>query len=83
MKNITVSLEDELYREARVAAAQAGTSVTALVREFLTALTGRDSATASPGCQAAILETIQRIRKQHPDFDPGIRLSRDEVHSRS
>lgn len=38
MKNITVSLEDALYREARVAAAKRQTSVSALVRGYLSAL---------------------------------------------
>jgi len=35
MKNITVSLDDELYRCSRIAAAESDTSVTALVWEFL------------------------------------------------
>ena len=38
VKNITVSLEEALYREARVVAAKRQTSVSALVRGFLTAL---------------------------------------------
>ena len=38
MRNITVSVDDETYRQARVVAAQRGTSVSALVREFLTGL---------------------------------------------
>lgn len=35
MKNITVSVDDELYHETRIEAARRRTSVTALVREFL------------------------------------------------
>lgn len=83
MKNITVALDDDLYRKARVAAAQADTSVTALVREFLTILTdhsGKSGAEQNPG--DAILATVERIRKRHPGFDPGKPLSREEVHSR-
>ncbi len=38
MKNITVSVDEETYRRARVKAAQAGTSVSALVRSFLATL---------------------------------------------
>lgn len=38
VKNITVSLEDALYREARVVAAKRQTNVSALVRGYLTAL---------------------------------------------
>ena len=38
VKNITISVEDALYREARVAAAKRQTSVSAMVRGYLTAL---------------------------------------------
>jgi plasmid stability protein len=38
VKNITVSLDDGLYHAARVAAAQHRTSVSALVRGYLSAL---------------------------------------------
>ncbi|MGH8565012.1 MAG: hypothetical protein ACREXW_13370 [Gammaproteobacteria bacterium] len=34
MKNITVSVDDETYRRSRIKAAEAGTSVSALVRSF-------------------------------------------------
>ncbi len=39
MKNITVSVDDETYRRARIVAASRGTSVSAIVREFLLDLT--------------------------------------------
>ena len=35
MKNITVSVDDETYRRARIKAAERDTSVSALVRGFL------------------------------------------------
>jgi hypothetical protein len=38
MKNITVSLDDETYRNARMKAAELDTSVSALVRRYLTQL---------------------------------------------
>ena len=38
MKNITVSVDDELYHEARVEAARQRKSLSALVREFLVGL---------------------------------------------
>jgi plasmid stability protein len=38
VKNITVTIEDELYRAARVQAAKQDTSVSALVRGYLKAL---------------------------------------------
>jgi len=40
MKNITISVDDETYRLSRVKAAEAGTSVSALVRGYLGALVG-------------------------------------------
>ena len=38
MRNITVSVDEETYRHARVVAAHRDTSVSALVREFLAGL---------------------------------------------
>lgn len=35
MKNITLSVPDEVYRKARIAAARRDTSVSALVAEFM------------------------------------------------
>lgn len=40
MKNITISVDDETYRLSRAKAAEAGTSVSALVRGYLGALVG-------------------------------------------
>ena len=83
VKNITVSLEDDLYRRARVAAAETDSSVTALVREFLTALvTGKSGLEKGTKASNALLATIEKIRQRHPRFDPSNRLSRDEIHAR-
>ena len=41
MKNITVSVPDDVYRNARVAAAQRDTSLSALVVTYLERLSGR------------------------------------------
>jgi hypothetical protein len=41
VKNITVSVPDHVYRDARVAAAQRDTSVSALVVGYLEQLSGR------------------------------------------
>ena len=43
MKNITVSVDDETYHLSRAKAAEAGTSVSALVRGYLRVLAGRRS----------------------------------------
>jgi plasmid stability protein len=38
VRNVTVSLDDEVYRRARVKAAERDTSLSALVRDFLISL---------------------------------------------
>ena len=42
MKNITLSVEDELYEESRVLAAQRKTTVTGMVREYLQSLSAAE-----------------------------------------
>ena len=44
MKNITVAVDDETYRAARIRAAELGTSVSALVRGYLRTLAGVETA---------------------------------------
>ena len=39
MKNVTISLDDETHRQARVRAAELGTSLSALVKDYLVGLT--------------------------------------------
>ncbi len=49
MRNITVSVDDETHRLARIRAAEMDTSVSALVREFLGNLArGQTSGTGTP-----------------------------------
>ncbi|MBA4748459.1 MAG: hypothetical protein H2056_07075 [Sphingopyxis sp.] len=43
MKNVTIALDDETHRRARIRAAEMGTSLSALVKEYLTNL-GSDGA---------------------------------------
>ncbi len=58
MKNITVSVDDDVYHAARVAAARRRTSVSAFVREGLRQLArGRN-----PGGLAEKAERQQRLR---------------------
>ena len=77
MKNITVSVADDVYRAARVRAAQQGTSVSALVADFLDALADRDAAFAR-------LETQQhRIQNEIERFSARDRIDRDELHRRA
>jgi len=76
MKNITVSLDDETYRRARVIAAQRDMSVSALVKQFLVELASGESETER------LKQEEQALRESISDFDASDRLSRDDVHRR-
>ena len=77
MKNITVSVPDDVYRTARIAAAQRDTSVSALVVAYLEQLSGRMD-------EFARLEALQReVQGGIHQFRAGDRLGRDEVHDRA
>jgi hypothetical protein len=76
MKNITVSLDEETYRRARMIAAQRDTSVSALVRQFLVDLASGESETER------LKRQERELRERITDFDASDRLSRDDVHRR-
>jgi hypothetical protein len=76
VKNITVTLDDETYRRARIRAAELDTSVSALVRRYLIELAGGVS-------EFERLEQLERtLRERVKSFRASDRLSRDEVHER-
>jgi Family of unknown function (DUF6364) len=76
MKNLTVSLDDDTYRRARMIAAQQDTSVSALVKRFLLDLASGES-------ESERLKRQEReLRERITDFDASDRLSRDDVHRR-
>jgi plasmid stability protein len=76
VKNITVSVPDDIYRKARVRAAELDTSVSALVRDFLEQVTGKESEfERRRRLQQEVLASIEQFRA-------GDRLSRDEAHER-
>ena len=76
MKNITVSLDDDTYRRARIRAAELDTSVSALVRRYLVDLAGSES-------EFERLEKLElTLRERIKSFRAGNRLSRDELHER-
>jgi hypothetical protein len=77
VKNFTVSVPDHVYHDARVAAAQCDTSVSALVVGFLEQLSGRMN-------EFARLEALQReVQAEIGQFRGADRLGRDEVHDRA
>lgn len=76
-KNITVSVPDDVYREARIRAAERGTSVSALVGDYLDALAGGDAEFVRlERQQRRVVDGIER-------FSARDRLSRDQVHGRA
>jgi hypothetical protein len=77
VKNITVSVPDDVYRDARIAAARRDTSVSALVVAYLEQLSGRMD-------EFARLEALQHeVQAGIHQFRASDRLSRDEVHNRA
>jgi plasmid stability protein len=76
VKNITVTVPDQVYRRARVRAAARDTSVSALVREFLAGL-GEEASDFErrKRLQAEVLASVRMFRA-------GGRLGRDETHNR-
>lgn len=77
MKNITVTVPEGVYREARIRAAEGGTSVSALVADYLRSLSAQSA-------EFARLERQQdQIRAEIERFRAGNRLGRDEVHERA
>lgn len=77
MKNITVAVPDEVYRLARIRAAEAGTSVSSLVADYLRSLTEDDTEFDRLAAQQ------RRITSQIRNFSAADRLDRGEVHDRA
>jgi len=76
MANLTIVVEQEVLRKARLRALQQGTSVNAVLRDYLHAYAGatgeRERAVKS------LLDLSQRARTRAPRR----RWTRDEVHER-
>lgn len=83
MKNITIRIDDNLYRRARMKAAEQGTSISALVRDFLIRLTVDGSAEAE---FQRLAREEQELRAELGARRLGLKseynLSRDELHDR-
>ncbi len=75
MPNITLSVDDETYRAARIFAAQQNATVSGVVRQFLRSLTTAQA----PAVRSRNLFTAL---DQAGSFSAGDRLSHDEVHAR-
>ena len=93
MKNITVSVDEETHRLARIRAAELDTSVSALVREFVRSLAGSGGgaapaggkAGAETGTETPLARRRRRLRELFADFDArsvgvSARLTREELY---
>ena len=94
-KNITVSVDEETHRRARIRAAELDTSVSALVREYLRNLArGKSDSTAGNGTEVQDLAADVELRPRNLDEilaefaerGVGLRmsdnLSREELYDR-
>ena len=71
MRNITLSIDEETYRLARIKAAEAGTSVSALVRDYLADLVeGRVTET-----RFERLVRLQEVVQDDIDVRGGLRMA--------
>lgn len=81
MKNITVSVDDDVYHRARVRAAEQRTSVSAIVRRILSDVASEE--TQEERLQRLEDETVKKIRARKVEFSAGNRLPRGKVHERN
>ena len=75
-RKVTLVVEEDLLRQARVVAAQRRTTVNAMVREFLQDVVHRDSQ------RLEALERIRPLLERPTVHQGGRRASRDELYER-
>lgn len=80
MRNITVAIDEETYRRARVIAAQRDASVSGLVRKYLCSLSEETSLPLDLKKEQEDL--LDRITRRHPGFKVADNLSRAELYQR-
>jgi hypothetical protein len=80
MKNITVSVDDEVYHRARVRAAELRTSVSAMVKKTLEEIAGQE--TDFERLRREEHELRVKIKARAVPFRASQRLSREELHDR-
>ncbi len=76
MSNITVTVDEQTYRAARIVAAQRNATVSSLVRDYLNSLVNEST---QPDTRANAL--FEALDKAGP-YKAGERLSRSETHRR-
>jgi hypothetical protein len=85
VKNVTICVDDEIYRQARIKAAEQNTTVSALVKNYLVRLTaGKDANRESEfGCLAAQEQEMrQRLFAAAKGLQSSDNVSRETLHDR-
>jgi Arc/MetJ-type ribon-helix-helix transcriptional regulator len=80
MRNITVSVDDDVYHRARMWAAERRTSVSAMVRQMLREVAAEE--THFEKLRREERELRERLRNRGVRFAASDRLSRDALHDR-
>jgi hypothetical protein len=78
---ITLTIDDEIYRRANHRAAVSHTSVDALVEKFLEDLAGKQAEREPHQEQHNLL--AEQIRTAHPGFRASDNVCREELHERN
>jgi cell fate (sporulation/competence/biofilm development) regulator YlbF (YheA/YmcA/DUF963 family) len=82
VRNVTLSLPDDLYKQARIKAAEQEVSISGLVKKLLTEFVQRES--TFERLQRHQNETLAEIRRELRErgehFDPNDRLTREELY---
>jgi hypothetical protein len=73
--NVTLSLDDDVVREARRRAEAMGTSVNQLIRDYLEQFAGKSDAKAD-------VEEFMRLSELSHGDRRGWKFDRDEIHER-
>ncbi len=87
MRNITVSVDEETHRLARIRAAELDTSVSALVREYLRSLASEPTPdrvvaeTERERRSRLLNEVSENIRATRRGFKASDNLSREELYN--
>lgn len=80
MKNITVSVDEELYHRARIRAALMNTSVSALVRDALNEIAGSETEFERLRAEEEALR--RKLASRRSSFSAADRLTREETNER-
>ncbi len=88
MKTISVSVDDETHRLARIRAADTGTTVSAMMRDMLLETLKRPATPppteTEPERRARLLEEVlERFRKEGIGVDTSQLLTREELYDRN